>query len=100
MDGLACRPGTGTSHARDTITSRGTVTIDAETCKGCELCITGVPARVLTMSAHVNRLGYHYPELHAGLHRLRRVPLRLPGLLLRGVPLRHPAPHEPGMTRP
>ena len=50
-----------------TIKSRGTITIDLDTCKGCELCITACPPRVLTMTEHaVNRLGYHYPELRPG----------------------------------
>jgi 2-oxoglutarate ferredoxin oxidoreductase subunit delta len=48
------------------IKSRGTVTIDVDTCKGCELCITACPPRVLSMGTEVNRLGYHYPELHPG----------------------------------
>lgn len=55
------------SGSGSTITSRGTVTIDTETCKGCELCITACPPRVLTMTSRaVNRLGHHYPELHPG----------------------------------
>ena len=50
-----------------TIKSRGTVTIDVDTCKGCELCITACPPRVLTMTpSAVNGLGYHYPQLHPG----------------------------------
>jgi len=49
-----------------TIKSRGTITIDVETCKGCELCITACPPRVLTMTKDVNHLGYHYPQLHPG----------------------------------
>jgi 2-oxoglutarate ferredoxin oxidoreductase subunit delta len=49
-----------------TITSRGTVTIDEQTCKGCELCLTACPPRVLTMSARTNRAGFHVPELHPG----------------------------------
>ena len=48
------------------VRSRGTVTIEAERCKGCELCIPACPPAVLTMSAPVNRKGYRYPELHAG----------------------------------
>lgn len=48
------------------VRSRGTVTIDVEHCKGCELCIPACPPRVLTMSAAVNRTGYRYPELHPG----------------------------------
>lgn len=49
-----------------TITSRGTVTIDTEVCKGCDLCITACPPRVLSMSTDVNHHGYRYPQLHAG----------------------------------
>lgn len=49
-----------------TIVSRGTITIDVETCKGCELCIAACPPHVLTMSDEVNHLGYRYPVLHPG----------------------------------
>ena len=49
-----------------TIKSRGTVTIDVEHCKGCELCIPACPPAVLTMSSAVNHMGYAYPELHPG----------------------------------
>ena len=48
------------------VKSRGTVTIDVNTCKGCELCIPACPPKVLTMSTPVNHMGFHYPELHAG----------------------------------
>ena len=48
------------------VKSRGTVTIDTETCKGCELCIPACPPRVLTMTKDLNGLGYHYPQLHPG----------------------------------
>jgi 2-oxoglutarate ferredoxin oxidoreductase subunit delta len=48
------------------VKSRGSVTIDAGTCKGCELCIPACPPKVLTMSTPVNHMGFHYPELHAG----------------------------------
>jgi 2-oxoglutarate ferredoxin oxidoreductase subunit delta len=49
-----------------TIISRGTVTIDTQTCKGCELCIDACPPRVLSMSTAVNHMGYRFPQLHAG----------------------------------
>jgi 2-oxoglutarate ferredoxin oxidoreductase subunit delta len=50
-----------------TIKSRGTITIDVDTCKGCELCITACPPRVLSMTqSALNTLGYHYPQLHPG----------------------------------
>ena len=44
----------------------GTVTIDVDVCKGCELCIGACPPGVLSMSQPVNRLGYRYPELALG----------------------------------
>jgi 2-oxoglutarate ferredoxin oxidoreductase subunit delta len=46
--------------------SRGTVAIDVERCKGCELCIPACPPRVLAMSAARNGLGVPYPELLPG----------------------------------
>lgn len=46
--------------------ARGTLVIDTERCKGCELCITACPPGVLTMSSEVNETGYRYPELHDG----------------------------------
>jgi 2-oxoglutarate ferredoxin oxidoreductase subunit delta len=49
-----------------TIASRGTIRIDTEACKGCELCITACPPRVLSMSEPVNRAGFHYPLLEPG----------------------------------
>jgi 2-oxoglutarate ferredoxin oxidoreductase subunit delta len=51
---------------RQIVKSRGTVTIDVATCKGCELCITACPPDVLTMTTDVNHLGYHYPQLRPG----------------------------------
>jgi len=49
-----------------TIKSRGTVTIDLEACKGCELCIPVCPPKVLDMSAAVNAKGFRYPLLRPG----------------------------------
>ncbi|GAA2643132.1 hypothetical protein GCM10010399_91440 [Dactylosporangium fulvum] len=46
--------------------TRGTLVIDVELCKGCELCIAACPPDVLSMSAAVNEQGYRYPELHDG----------------------------------
>ena len=49
------------------VTVRGTVVIDVETCKGCDLCIDACPPRVLEMTTHeVNTKGYRYPRLVAG----------------------------------
>ena len=48
------------------VLSRGTVTIDVERCKGCELCIPACPPSVLQMSRQRNELGVAYPELIPG----------------------------------
>jgi 2-oxoglutarate ferredoxin oxidoreductase subunit delta len=49
------------------VLTRGTVKIDVEACKGCDLCIDACPPRVLAMTTdRVNRRGYRYPELEAG----------------------------------
>ena len=48
------------------IASRGTVTIDRERCKGCELCIPACPPEVLGMSTDVNAMGFRVPELRPG----------------------------------
>jgi 2-oxoglutarate ferredoxin oxidoreductase subunit delta len=46
--------------------SRGTIVMETERCKGCELCIPVCPPRVLSMSSDVNALGYRYPILAEG----------------------------------
>ncbi len=46
-----------------TVSSRGTLTIAAGRCKGCELCIPACPPAVLRMSETVNEMGFRYPEL-------------------------------------
>lgn len=46
--------------------TRGTVTIAAERCKGCELCIPACPPRVLRMGSERNGLGFLVPELLPG----------------------------------
>ena len=43
--------------------ARGTVKIDVETCKGCELCIEACPQDSLAMSKEINTKGYHYAVL-------------------------------------
>ena len=49
-----------------TVLTRGTLVIDAEACKGCELCIDACPPRVLTMGTDVNARGYRFPVLAPG----------------------------------
>lgn len=46
--------------------SRGTVTIDVEQCKGCELCIAACRPGVLAMSDEINANGYRFPLLSPG----------------------------------
>jgi len=46
--------------------ARGTVVIDTERCKGCELCIPACPPQVLVMSEDVNGRGYRFPLLQPG----------------------------------
>ena len=49
------------------VLSRGTVVIDIEACKGCDLCIDACRPGVLTMTTDLrNQRGYRYPQLHAG----------------------------------
>jgi 2-oxoglutarate ferredoxin oxidoreductase subunit delta len=51
----------------ETITTRGTLVIDVEACKGCDLCIDACPPQVLVMTTHeLNSRGYRYPLLLAG----------------------------------
>jgi 2-oxoglutarate ferredoxin oxidoreductase subunit delta len=39
------------------------VTIDVETCKGCELCIEACPQESLELSPKINAQSYHYVVL-------------------------------------
>jgi 2-oxoglutarate ferredoxin oxidoreductase subunit delta len=49
------------------VLTRGTVVIDKEMCKGCDLFIDACPPRVLVMTTHeLNRRGYRYPLLLPG----------------------------------
>ena len=49
-----------------TVLTRGTLVIDVEACKGCELCIDACPPGVLEMGGLVNERGYRYPLLRPG----------------------------------
>jgi 2-oxoglutarate ferredoxin oxidoreductase subunit delta len=42
---------------------QGRITIDSERCKGCELCTTVCPQRVIRMSVSFNAKGYHPAQL-------------------------------------
>jgi 2-oxoglutarate ferredoxin oxidoreductase subunit delta len=64
-DGVA-RAGTSTARRPGEVLTRGTVVIDRERCKGCDLCIAACPPEVLVMSTDVNTIGYRYPQLLPG----------------------------------
>ena len=50
-----------------TVVTRGTIAIDVEACKGCDLCIDACKPGVLSMSnGRLNERGFRYPELSAG----------------------------------
>ena len=49
------------------VVSRGTVTLEASRCKGCELCIPACPPRVLRMSETRNMV---QGVLQADSHRM------------------------------
>ena len=40
--------------------------IDADRCKGCELCIHFCPQNILETSSGMNAKGYHYPIIAPG----------------------------------
>jgi 2-oxoglutarate ferredoxin oxidoreductase subunit delta len=47
--------------------SRGTLVIDVEACKGCDLCVDACKPRVLVMTTEErNAAGYRYPKLLPG----------------------------------
>ena len=52
---------------RDALITRGTVVIDVDACKGCDLCIDACPPGVLVMTKEtVNGRGYRFPLLSEG----------------------------------
>jgi 2-oxoglutarate ferredoxin oxidoreductase subunit delta len=51
----------------DKALTRGTVVIDVDLCKGCDLCIDACPPGVLRMTTTtLNSHGFRYPELLPG----------------------------------
>jgi 2-oxoglutarate ferredoxin oxidoreductase subunit delta len=41
---------------------KGMVRVDEDECKGCGLCVDACPPKVLRLSGHMNRYGYHVTE--------------------------------------
>lgn len=39
---------------------KGAIVVDAERCKGCELCVDTCPQHVIGLAEAVNSKGYHY----------------------------------------
>ena len=42
---------------------KGTVVVDAERCKGCELCVVACPMKVLALSGEVYGMGYRFSRM-------------------------------------
>ncbi len=42
---------------------RGTVVINTDRCKGCDLCVVACPTDVLSLGKEVNAKGYNYAEI-------------------------------------
>ena len=42
---------------------KGTVVVDTERCKGCDLCVQACPQSVLELDAKVNSKGYYYATM-------------------------------------
>jgi 2-oxoglutarate ferredoxin oxidoreductase subunit delta len=59
--------------------SRGTLVIDVDRCKGCDLCVDACKPGVLTMTTdRFNASGYRYPELAPGCTACRACVLICP----------------------
>ena len=39
---------------------KGTIIVDREKCKGCELCVVACPTNVIRLAPDVNGKGYHF----------------------------------------
>jgi 2-oxoglutarate ferredoxin oxidoreductase subunit delta len=39
---------------------QGTIVVDTERCKGCDVCVVACPTSVLALADEVNGKGYHY----------------------------------------
>lgn len=39
---------------------KGSIVVDIEKCKGCEVCIPACPTNVIRLAEDVNGKGYHY----------------------------------------
>ena len=44
---------------------KGTIEIDQELCKGCEICVEFCPQKIIAISEHLNAAGYQAAALDA-----------------------------------
>ena len=80
------------------VLTRGTVVIDVEACKGCDLCIDACPPGVLVMTEEaVNSRGYRYPLLAAGCTGCRACAQICPDFVFQVYKYETPDP-SPGET--
>jgi 2-oxoglutarate ferredoxin oxidoreductase subunit delta len=42
---------------------KGSVVIDTDRCKGCDLCVVACPTNVLSLGKEVNTKGYSYAQM-------------------------------------
>jgi 2-oxoglutarate ferredoxin oxidoreductase subunit delta len=42
---------------------RGTIVVNTERCKGCDLCVIACPANILILGKEVNTKGYNYVQI-------------------------------------
>jgi len=43
---------------------RGTIIVNTERCKGCNLCVVACPKQIIKLHKEVNRKGYNYAQLN------------------------------------
>jgi 2-oxoglutarate ferredoxin oxidoreductase subunit delta len=78
-----------------TVMARGTVVIDVDACKGCDLCIEACPPGVLVMTtATVNARGYRFPLLMAGCTGCRACAQICPDFVFQVYKFEHPVAIE------
>ncbi len=42
---------------------KGSIIVNKERCKGCDICVSACPFKVLQLSNMVNSKGYHYTQM-------------------------------------
>ena len=83
-----------------TVVTRGTLVIDIDRCKGCELCIAVCPPAVLFMSSEQNTLGYRFPELAPGCTGCTACQKICPDYVFEVFKLKEPQLFETGSPAP